>query len=397
MILRAARAVVAQRLKQFPVVALLGPRQVGKTTLARQLTQARGATRSRYLDLELSADLARLADAASYLEAQRGRLVVLDEVHRAPEIFRALRVVVDRRIEAGELAGHFLVLGSASLDLLRQSSETLAGRIAFVELTPVRLDELSTTGTDLNALWLRGGFPRSLLAADDRSSLRWRWEFVRTYLERDVAVFGARLPAETLRRFWTMLAHTQGQQANIARLAAGLGISGRSVGRYLDLMVDLLLVRRLTPWVGNVGKRLVKAPKVYVRDSGIVHALLDIETLDDLYGHPVAGASWEGAVLETLISAAGTERVAFYRTSAGAEIDLVIEGSRGRRLAIEVKRSSAPTVSKGFRIGVDDLRASGGIVVYPGEERFPLGGGVEAMGPADAVAWIRRRGETRRP
>jgi predicted AAA+ superfamily ATPase len=391
MIERTALHDVRAAVDRFPVVALLGPRQVGKTTLAHALARALGPGRTRYLDLESPADRARLSDAEAYLEAQRGHLVILDEVHRTPALFEVLRVVVDRRRRSGERTGQFLVLGSASLELLRQSSESLAGRIAFVELTPVRLDELPGAGTAVERLWLRGGFPDSLLAQDDEGSLAWRQAFVRTYLERDIPMLGPRVPAETLRRFWTMLAHLQGQPLNAARLAAALGVSGQTVARYLDLLVDLLLVRRLAPWSGNVGKRLVKAPRIYLRDSGIVHALLGVETRDGLLGHPVAGASWEGLVLETLIATAAGAACSYYRTSAGAEIDLVVEAGRGRRLAIEVKRSSAPVPSKGFHIGCADMAVSAAAVVYPGAERIPLGAGVEAVGVSKAVEWLRAR------
>lgn len=391
MIARHALADLRAALAQFPVVALLGPRQVGKTTLARSLARRLGPRRTTYLDLEAPADRARLQDAEAYLDDQRGRLVILDEVHRAPALFEVLRVVVDRRRRSGERAGAFLVLGSASLDLLRQSSESLAGRIGFVELTPVRLDEVAAGRDATDRLWLRGGFPDSLLARSHAESLRWRHAFIRTYLERDVPMLGPRIPAETLRRFWTMLAHTHGQPLNAARLAAALGVSGQTIARYLDLLVDLLLVRRLPPYAANVGKRLVRSPKVYLRDSGLAHALLDVETLDDLLAHPVAGASWEGLVIESLIGAAGTARCSFYRTAAGAEIDLIVEGRRGRRLAVEVRRSLAPVVGKGFRIGCEDLKVSAAAVVYPGAERFPLGGGVVAIGARDAVAWLQRQ------
>jgi predicted AAA+ superfamily ATPase len=389
MIKRHAMAELRTLLGEFPVVALLGPRQVGKTTLAHQLIRGAGRRQSVYLDLESPADRARLADAEAYLDSLRGRLVVLDEVHRVPALFEVLRVIVDRR-RPRTPAGQFLVLGSASLDLLRQSSESLAGRIGFLELAPVRLDEIRPGGVAVDQLWLRGGFPDSLLARDDAASLRWRQAFIRTYLERDVPMLGPRIPAETLRRFWTMLAHTHGQPLNAARLAAALGVSGQTVARYLDLLVDLLLVRRLPAWAANAGKRLVRAPKVFLRDSGIAHALLGIETLDDLLAHPVAGASWEGLVLESLIAAAGDAPCSYYRTAAGAEIDLVVEGRRRCRLAIEVKRSLAPSVSKGFRVGCADLSVIASAVVYPGTERFPLGGGTTAIGAPDAIGWLRR-------
>jgi uncharacterized protein len=364
---------------------------VGKTTLALAVAESMGEDAVRYLDLESAADLARLADAEAYLYAQRGRLVILDEIHHRPDLFKLLRGLVDRRRRDGQRTAQFLVLGSASLDLLRQSSESLAGRIGFVDLTPITVDEIGATTTEINALWLRGGFPDSLYASSDAASFTWRKMFIRTYLERDVPEFGPRVPAETLRRFWTMLAHNQGQQLNAARLAAGLGVSGQTVSRYLDLLVDLLLVRRLPAWSGNVGKRLVKSPKVYVRDSGVVHALLGLPQLDDVLGHPVAGFTWEGMVIESVLAAAQGATVSYYRTSAGAEVDLAIEGRGNRRYVIEIKRSTAPVVSKGFWIGREDLGAAGGLVIYPGLERIPLGNGTEARGVRDAMEWVRER------
>jgi hypothetical protein len=382
-------AEVRHALQRFPVVGLLGPRQVGKTTLALALAEELGEARVGYLDLESPEDRAKLADPLAYLGRQAGRTTILDEVHRTPEIFEVLRVLVDRRRRAGERAGHFLVLGSASPDLLRQSSESLAGRIAYVELTPVRMDELAEAAPTLESLWVRGGFPESLLAESDADSLAWRDAFLRTYLERDIPDLGPRVPAETLRRLWTMLAHNQGQTLNASRLAAALAVSGQTVARYLDLLVDLLLVRRLAAWSGNMGKRLVRSPKVYVRDSGVVHALLRLERLDDVLGHPVAGASWEGLVLESLIAVSpGAERF-FYRTSAGAEVDLVIEVAARKRIGVEVKRSTAPVPSKGFRLACDDLGVEVAAVVHGGNERYPLGEGIEAVPAVEAPAWIR--------
>lgn len=389
MIERTALIQLEASLDVFPVVALLGPRQVGKTTLAHAVAERIGEDRVRYLDLESPADRARLADPVAYLEAQAGRLVILDEIHRTPNLFAVLRGIVDRRRRQGARTAQFLVLGSASLDLLRQSAESLAGRIVFVELTPVRVDEVA--GDRQTVLWVRGGFPDSLLAKGDRASLAWRRAFIRTYLERDIPQLGPRVPAETLRRFWTMLANAQGQQLNAAQMAAGLGVSGQSVARYLDVLVDLLLVRRLPPWSGNVRKRLVRSPRTYVRDSGLVHALLDLTTYDDVLGHPVAGPSWEGMVLESLIGAAGGAPAFFYRTSAGAEVDLVIEGQGGRRYAVEVKRSTAPALTKGFWNACDDLAVSEAIVAYSGTERFRVGSGVDALGLHDAVQWVRER------
>ncbi len=391
MIERTALGELESAIDLFPVVALLGPRQVGKTTLALSLVDRLGEDQVRYLDLESPSDRARLADPVAYLESQAGRMVILDEIHRTPELFTVLRGIVDRRRREGVRIAQFLVLGSASLDLLRQSAESLAGRITFLELTPIRVDEVGIERPSINRLWVRGGFPDSFLARSDGASLAWRRAFIRTYLERDIPQLGPRVPAETLRRFWTMLAHLQGQPVNAAQLAAGLGVSGQTVGRYLDLLVDLLLVRRLSPWSGNVRKRLVRSPKVYIRDSGLVHALLDLKTDDDVLGHPVAGPSWEGMVLESLIGAARDAPTFFYRTSAGAELDLVIEGSGRRRYAVEIKRSTAPTLSKGFRNACEDLAVNDAIVAYSGRERFRIGPNVDALGLPDAVRWVQDR------
>lgn len=391
MIERAVTAKLEGALSNFPVVCLLGPRQVGKTTLAHAVADRRGSDQSRYLDLESPADRARLSDPEAYLEAQEGRLVILDEIHQVPDLFPVLRGIVDRRRRQGARVGQFLVLGSASPELLRQSSESLAGRIAFVELSPILVDEVEPERRAIDRLWLRGGFPDSLLARNDAVSLAWRRAFIRTYLERDIPQFGPRVPAETLRRFWTMLAHTQGQPLNAAQVAAGLGLSGQSVARYLDLLVDLLLVRRLPAWSGNVGKRLTRSPKIYVRDSGLVHALLELTTSEDVLGHPVAGLSWEGMVIESLIAAAGDAPAFYYRTAAGAEVDLVFEGPRRRRYVVEIKRSTAPVMGKGFWNGCADLKATEAIVAYPGQEVIPLGSGTNAMGLRDALRWVSER------
>lgn len=363
-------------LSEAPAVALLGPRQVGKTTLALELAKTRPAL---YLDLESERDRAKLADAELYLAQHDDKLVILDEIHRTPELFRSLRGLIDKGRRSGQGRGRFLVLGSASIDLLRQSGESLAGRIRYLELGPLDAGEVG--GERLDALWLRGGFPESLLADSDAASLRWRLDFIRTYLERDIPQLGPRIPAETLKRFWTMLAHQQGGLLNAAALARALAVDGKTVARYLDLLVDLLLVRRLTPWHGNVGKRLVKSPKVYVRDSGLTHALLGIGDREALLSHPVAGASWEGLAIESLIAAApaGTEP-SFFRTAAGAEIDLLLK-LPGRRhpWAVEVKRGLAPRVERGFHAACDTVRPERRLVVYSGSERFPLGDGVEAI------------------
>ena len=373
---RTLHATVDSCLAQFPAVTLLGSRQVGKTTLARQIAATR---ETAYLDLEDPADLAKLTDASSYLRRQRGRLVVLDEVQRMPEIFPLLRVLIDEGIRSGSPAGQFLILGSASIDLLRQSSETLAGRMAVQELAP--LDVRETGLGDSDRLWVRGGFPSSFLAADDQRSSTWREQFIRTYLERDLPQLGPRIPAQTLRRLWTMLGHGQGDLLNASRLATALAVDGKTVARYVDLLVDVLLVRRLTPYFANVRKRLVKAPRLYVRDSGLVHTLLGLDDMEAVLGHPVAGKSWEGFVLETLIRAAPDRaRPSFYRTATGVEIDLILELPRDQLWAVEIKRGLAPKASKGLHVAIGDLRPDKAFIAYAGTERYALGDGIEAIG-----------------
>lgn len=380
---------VEEYLNIFPAVGLLGPRQVGKTTLARSLAETgpdgapdepNRASPGLYLDLENPSDLARLTEEPGYLGDVRQRLVVLDEIHRTPELFRELRGIIDRRIRRGESAGQFLILGSASMQLMRQSSESLAGRIGYLELGP--LDAQEVEEGKLKRLWSRGGFPPSFLAPSDAASALWRENFIRTYLERDIPQLGPRIPAETLRRFWTMLAHSQGGLLNAAQLARSLAVDGKTIAKYVDLMVDLLLVRRLQPIHANVRKRLVKSPKIYLRDSGVLHALLGIPNRHALLGHPVAGASWEGFVIETLIRAAPGSLTppGFYRTATGVEIDLILRLPGPRTWAIEIKRGLAPRVGKGFRIALEDVKPDRAFVVYGGDDRYPVGGEVEVIG-----------------
>lgn len=383
MIPRRLQPVLTAALAEMPAVALLGPRQAGKTTLALEVARSRP---SIYLDLESATDRARLTEPELYLAQHADKLVILDEIQRTPQLFQSLRGLIDAGRRRGQGTGRFLVLGSASLDLLRQSSESLAGRIRHLELTS--LDAGEAGHARLDALWLRGGFPGSLLAKSDAVSLRWRTDFIRTYLERDIPQLGPRIPAETLRRFWTMLSHQQGGLLNAAALARALAADGKTVTAYLDLLVDLLLVRRLAPWHGNVRKRLVKSPKVYVRDSGLVHALLGIEGREDLLAHPVAGGSWEGLAIESLIAAApvGTEAF-FFRTSAGAEIDLLLKLPGQRKpWAIEIKRSVAPKIERGFHLACETVGPAQRRVVYGGVERFPIADGVEAVSLPDLCA-----------
>lgn len=332
-----------------------------------------------YLDLESASDRARLSEPELYFADHADELVILDEIQRAPGIFEALRGTIDRGRREGRGTGRFLLLGSAALDLLAQRAETLAGRIAPIELEPLDVTEVGAE--DLDRLLVRGGFPDSFLAASDRASLRWRRDFIRTYLERDVPQLGSRIPAETLRRLWTMLAHQQGGLLNAAQLARNLGVTGATVAHYLDLMVDLLLVRRLPPRLADAGKRLVRSPKVYVRDSGLVHALLGLADKEAVLGHPVVGGSWEGLVIENLLAVAGDRAEAsFYRTGGGAEVDLVLTWPDGREWAIEVKRSLAPKLERGLRSALADVQPERTFVVYPGEERYRLAEETWAIG-----------------
>lgn len=391
MIGRRIEVQVRAALQRSPAVALIGPRQVGKTTLAISIS---AIIPSVYIDLENSLDQARVRDIAAFHGENREKLIILDEVQRLPEVFVELRGIIDKERRKGRKTGQFLFLGSASIDLLRQSSESLAGRIAYIELHPVDLLEFAGNSTDkMQRLWVRGGFPESLLAASDADSMHWRRDFIRTYLERDIPQLGPRIPAETLERFWIMLAHNQGTLLNAAQMARSLEVSGVTVGRYLDLMVDLLLVRRLRPWTANVGKRLVRSPKTYIRDSGITHALLNISHYNDLLGHPVVGGSWEGFVIENILSVMPDHAQAYYyRTSGGVEVDLVLEFSGRERWAIEIKRSSAPALSKGFHAACEDIKARKRYIVYSGADTFPIGNDVTAISLGDLLEAVGQLG-----
>jgi predicted AAA+ superfamily ATPase len=375
---------LSEALAHSPAVALLGPRQVGKTTLALEIGQTVNAL---YLDLESEQDLAKLAQPELYLADHQDRLVIIDEVHRLPGLFPVLRGLIDQGRRDGLRAGRYLLLGSASLDLLKQSGETLAGRIAYLELAPFHV--LETGELRSEALWVAGGFPESLLAVDPRQSLRWRQDFIRTYLERDIPQFGPRIAAEALRRFWVMLAHNQGGLLNTAQFSRNLGVDVKTVNGYLDLLVDLMLVRRLPPWHANIGKRLVKSSKVYVRDSGLVHALLAIQDKESLLAHPVVGQSWECFVIENLL-AAGMEQVQgfFYRTGGGAEIDLLLLWPDGSLWAVEVKRSLSPKLERGFYAACDDLKPAKKFVVYPGVERYRIASDIEAISLAELASLV---------
>ncbi len=361
-------------LQHTPAVAILGPRQVGKTTLAFEIAKlsSKNDQPSLYLDLENPEDVQKLQNPAHYLGLHADKLIILDEVQRYPDLFMVLRGIIDARRREGRGNGRFLILGSATNELLKQSAESLAGRIHYCELTGLNPFEIEQSdGAPLQQLWMRGGFPDSYKAANDQTSHHWRQNFIRTYLERDIPQLGSRIPAATMMRFWTMLAHTQGELLNASKLASALGVKSITISRYLDMMVDLLLVRRLEPLHGNVKKRLVKSPRTYVRDSGIVHTLLQIPDYEALLGHPIFGKSWEGFVIETIINALPEGASPFfYRTSAGAEIDLVISFGSNEYWAIEIKASRTPTPTKGFHIACEDIGATQKFTLYMGEDSF---------------------------
>ncbi len=375
MIKRHLEPVLLASLRRFPIVGLVGSRQVGKTTLARAVARRFGE--SVYLDLERPSDAARLADPELYLESREKRLVVIDEIQRNPALFPVLRSLVDARRKNGR----FLILGSASPDLSRQAAESLAGRVLYHELAPFTLEEIGGgQRPTFMTLWNRGGFPGSYLAPNDARSLEWREAFIDTHLQRDLPALGVRVPAASLRRFWEMLAHYHGQIWNASKIAASLGVTAPTAKHYVDTLQDTFMVRALAPFAINLKKRLVKSPKIYLRDSGLLHALLRIGDTERLLGHPCAGPSWEGWVIEQALAAARDRSGAsYYRTAAGAEIDLLIERPDGRRFAFEIKLGSAPAPTRGFWSALGDLKPNAAFVVYPGKERYPLGHGVEAL------------------
>ncbi|MGS2724622.1 ATP-binding protein [Porticoccus sp. GXU_MW_L64] len=376
MIHRSLERKIIQALNAVPVVSILGPRQVGKTTLALEIVKDKLGKEIAYLDLELDSDLAKLNEPEDYLKRFSNKLLIIDEVQRKPDLFRVLRSLVDIRKRNGERGGHFLLLGSASRDLLQHSTETLAGRIRYLELCPFSVPEINQhdpENLDIDRLWFRGGFPDSYLASDEDESWDWRSDFISTYVERDIPLMGPKVPAARMKRFWSMLAHWHGQQINMSSLGKSLEVDHKTIRSYLDILTDFYMVRQLQPWSGNTKKRLVKSPKVYIRDSGILHRLLNISDHETLYGHPVLGASWEGFVLESILSNLSSKwQYSYYRTSSQAEIDLVLEGPKREVIAVEIKRSSSPKVTKGFHLASEDIRATKKFVVYPGGDRFQL-------------------------
>jgi len=371
---------VLKRLHTNPAVALLGARQVGKSTLAEMVNEQ--FPDAMYLDMERPSDLNKLADPEAFFRQFKGRLICLDEIQRAPELFAVLRGVIDEYKSNGQ----FLLLGSASRDLIKQSSESLAGRISYLEITP--FTRFETPDIAFSQLWLRGGYPRSMLNADDEASFQWREDYIRTFLERDIPQLGFHIPANTLGRFWRMLAHSHGQLLNASKLADSMGVSGNTIRKYIDLLEQTFVVRGLQPWAGNTKKRLIKSPKVYIRDTGLLHVLLDIESMDQLFAHPVYGASFEGLVIENILSQLPRWQASFYRTSSGAEFDLVLEKA-GKRVAIEIKASTTPKLGRGNWSALETLKPAHRFVVAPVDEAYPLGDGVMAMSLDDVIEAVK--------
>ena len=379
---------VLNALHRQAAVGLLGPRQVGKTTLALSLSKN---FKTIYLDLETLRDRNKLLDPEIFLNQYDDHLVILDEIHRMPEIFLELRGIIDQGRRKGNRTGRFLILGSASVDLLQQSGESLAGRIEYVNLTPLNLSEISDDSKELIKLWNRGGFPESFLAESDRDSYEYRSNMLKTYLSRDIQQFGVRIPTNTLEQLWIMLAHCQGQLLNVSKLASALSMSTTSINRYIDLFVGLLLIRKLYPFHANLKKRLVKSSKIYIRDCGLLHALLGIEDFNQLSGHPVVGASWEGQVIENILGVMPKGmRASFYRSAGGAEIDLIIEMlGTNKTWALEIKRSSTPKVSKGFHIACEDVNPERAFILVFGKGHYKITDKVEAIGLAEFLKLLK--------
>lgn len=361
----------------MPAVVLLGARQVGKTTLAQNIAAKQ---KSIYLDLEAPEDLFKLNDPTTFLTQHNNKLVILDEIQRSPDIFMVLRGLIDKNRAAGRKAAQFLLLGSASIDLLRQSSESLAGRLSYTEMSGLNVLEIPNKKSEILKLWLRGGFPDSYLSNNDTLGMNWLENLIRTYLERDIPQLGLRISATRLRRLWTMLAHLQGETVNYAKLATNFAVDGKTISHYIDILDDLFLVRSLEPWHANVKKRLVKSPRLYIRDSGIAHRLLGINNYDALLAHPVVGKSWEGFVLENILSILpSSAQTYFYRTAAGAEIDLLISLTANELWAVEIKTSIAPHIKKGFNQACEDVKATHKYVVYGGEDEFQIGNNITVI------------------
>ena len=378
----------------MPVIALIGPRQVGKTTLALDVSKKLDKPVT-YIDLESDADFHKLTDAETYLKRFSGQLLIIDEVQRKPDLFRLLRVIVDERKRNGERTGHFLLLGSASKDLLQRSSESLAGRIRYMELTPFTITEINDAEKDgfhLERLWLRGGFPDSYLAPTEEESREWRRDFLATYVERDIPNMGIGVSANQLKRFWKMLAHYHGNQINLSEFGRSLEVSHTTIRNYLDLLTDFYMVRQLTPWSGNVKKRLVKTPKIYIRDSGILHSLIQLPTVEAIFSHPVIGSSWEGFVIENIINQLGNSwDYSYYRTATQAEIDLVLHTPDNEIWAVEIKRTAAPKLTRGFYEACKDVKATHKWVISANKDRYPLPHEVEVIGLLDFLRLLQNK------
>lgn len=383
MINRAFLPRVTQSLNRFPIVGIIGSRQVGKTTLAKQI-QKNFKKKSVYIDLELPSDLNKLQAPELYLQQHSDKLIVIDEIQRMPELFPLLRTLVDQKKQKGR----FLILGSASPNLIKNASESLAGRIHYLELNPLQVNEIQSTPGNIQKLWLRGGYPNSYLAKTDKDSFLWRESFITTHLERDLPQLGVRIPALKLRRFLTMLAHSHGQLLNISKIASGLGFSNPSIHHYLDLFEGSFILRRLTPHYINLKKRLIKSPKVYFRDSGLLHALLGIKNMEELQSHPALGSSWEGFLIQQILSSKPVDWEAhFFRSNAGAEIDLLLSKPGRAPVALEMKYSLSPVLRKDFWNAYKDLECKKGYVIYPGKAEYPLKNGVQVI-PVNALDQI---------
>lgn len=368
---------IIKRLRHIPAVALLGPRQCGKSTLAKHILSQLDNT--LYIDLEKTSDYNKLRDPEAFFSLNKDTLICLDEIQRVPELFPVLRSIIDEEGRNGQL----LLLGSASRDLIQQSSETLAGRISYLELTPFLLQEVGAEHT--RSLWLKGGFPRSFLEFDTKESYTWRKDFIRTFLERDIPQLGFSIPARSMERLWLMCAHSHGQTLNLSKLGTSLGVSHHTVRSYIDILSETFLLRKLEPFAANLKKRLIKSPKIYIRDSGLLHALLDICTDNDLLGHTVYGASWEGFALETIIAMTPDWKHYFYRTASGVELDLILEKGM-RKIAVEFKVSTAPKPSKGFWIALEDLQISQTYIVAPVNQSYPIEKGVQIISLPDLLS-----------
>jgi len=380
---------VAKALSFFPAVAILGPRQCGKSTLAHKIIET--LKNSLFLDLERESDLRKLTEPELFLSKHSDKLVCLDEIQRKPDLFSTLRVLIDE----DRRNGRFLILGSASRELLRQSSETLAGRICYLELTPFLLLELEkdkSKNYDIFKLLLNGGFPESILAETNEKSLLWRENFIRTFLERDIQLFGFNISSTTMLKLWKMIAHTHGQTLNYSKLASSLGITSPTVKNYIEILAETYMLRIMPPLETNLKKRLIKAPKVYIRDSGILHTLLEIENMDNLMGHPIFGASWEGFCIENILSSISNRwKASFYRTSSGNELDLILEKGK-HRIALEFKASKAPIVTKGFWISLDELHILQGFIVAPVDSSYPLKENIQISTLKNTIQQLNRFG-----